>query len=167
MPLTCHRKKEKQSWRDICWWEVQWNWSQQHQGVGFIQGRCSVVACGCRNRTMSLVWLSQNKHTANKGQPERVWGRAGKKVIPFHGARTDFNPDWEKAEFLTNFCGHGKRVWIVIEISKLQSNTLPHLQQIWVFLLLFLRSLWGRTNISQDRFLPFSVDFMTVRKYSY
>lgn len=90
VPLTCHRKKEKQSWRDICWLEVQQNWSQQHREAGFIQGMCSVVACGCRSRTMSFVWLSQKKHTVNKGQSEHVWGRARNNVIPFCGARTDF-----------------------------------------------------------------------------
>lgn len=149
---------------------MQQNCSQEHQGVGAIQGRCSVEVCRCGNRTTSFVWLSQNKCPTNKGQPEHVWGRAGGRVIPFCGARIDFYPGWEKAEFLTNFCGHRQWVWIAIEVCKTQSNALPHSE--WsCFFLLFLRSLqvMQSEHFTGQCFCP-SVShrlYDSVRKYSY
>lgn len=114
------------------------------QGVGAIQGRYSLEACGCRNRTMTFVWLSKNKCPVNKGQPELIWGK-----IPFCGARIYFYPDWEKAEFLTTFCVHRQWVWIVIKICKPQSNTLPHSEQSCFFFFFSDHPKSGRVHISQ------------------
>lgn len=136
---------------------MQENCSQEHQWVGAIQRRSSVEVRRCRNRTTLFIWLSQNKYPVNKGQPEHVWGRAGRRVILFCGARISFNPDWEKAEFLTSLCGYRQWVRIAIEICKTQSNPLPHSEQSCCFLFSQVTPSQAEHAFHRPMFVPFSV----------